>query len=444
MQEVISATKSQSERIDTALGKLPSNWEVRRLSDACRVNPDSFSIESHEGETFEYITLSTVDGGVIHCSETTPIADAPSRAKRKVKKGDVLVGTVRPKQRSHGFVTPEHDGKVCSTGFGVLRPKDELNSQYLLQEILAHRFFRQMMAYVAGSGYPAVKLSDLNKHRIALPPLDEQRKIASVLATVDAAIQKTEAVIEQAKRVKRGIKQTLFAEGAVDHQGFRETKLGKHPANWDLARFEDLISDTRYGTDNKSNTEGEGYPTLRIPNVVNRRITLDDLKHTPLSSGELERLRLEEGDLLVVRTNGNPDYVGRCATFSNQNEDFVYASYLIRMRLDESRVRPAFVREFLNSYRGRTEMSGWIRSSAGNYNLSVGAIEKFQIPVPPLEEQDAILRQFRAAEKAIQNNRGLVSRLSRVKKGLMQDLLTGRVRTDDKDIAILDEVAARG
>jgi len=142
----------------------------------------------------------------------------------------------------------------------------------------------------------------------------------------------------------------------------------------------------------------------------------------------------------VVRTNGNPDYVGQCVTFPGMDEDYVYASYLIRIRVDTDRVLPAYVREFLNSTRGRSEMSGWIRSSAGNYNLSVGAMEKFHIPVPPLEEQAEIVEKIEAIEQETEENRAYIDEMKRLKRGLMQDLLTGDVRTAGKEIDIPDEV----
>jgi type I restriction enzyme S subunit len=227
--------------------------------------------------------------------------------------------------------------------------------------------------------------------------------------------------------------QTVFRRGVRDHSSFIKTGSGEYPDQWDLVKFEDLIEDTRYGTDNKSNTNGEGYPTLRIPNVVKKRITT-----------ELERLRLEDDDLLVVRTNGNPNYVGRCATFSERDKPFVFASYLIRIRVDESRVRPAYVREFLNSQRGRSEMSGWVRSSAGNYNLSVGAINKFDVPVPSLEEQDEIIEKIDHVEETIRVNDQQYERLKRLKQGLIQDLLSGQIQTTNRNISVLPEVKNNG
>lgn len=205
--------------IETPVGEVPPDWDVKRLDEVCRINPDSFSESNWSSKTFKYISLSDVSHGKILQSQTTLIDEAPSRAQRRIKPGDVLVGTVRPKQVSHGYVSEEHGGKVCSSGFGVLRSPPEVNSVYLMEEILSHRFFRQMEAYVAGGGYPAVNIGDLKKHRIVVPPIEEQQKIASILYSVDEAIEIQDKFTKISRdddsgylqRLKHGLRQDLLS-----------------------------------------------------------------------------------------------------------------------------------------------------------------------------------------------------------------------------------------
>ncbi|ELZ08589.1 type I site-specific deoxyribonuclease subunit rmeS [Halovivax asiaticus JCM 14624] len=362
------------------------------------------------------------------------------------QKGDVILNSTGQGTLGRAQVYPDGERRAIDSHVTLLRTDDKLSPhfhRYFLESHLGQALLYSMC--VNGStGQIELSKTRLDLLPVPLPPLEEQRKIASVLYTVDRAIQKTDEIIEQLNCVKTGVVQTVFRRGTKSHDTFQTTGSGEYPDQWNLVKFENLIEDTRYGTDNKSNTDKDGYPTFRIPNIVEKRITTDDLKHTPLTDDELERLRLKEGDILVIRTNGNPNYVGRCATFSNKEEPFVFASYLFRLRVDESRVRPAFIREFLNSQRGRSEMSGWVRSSAGNYNLSVGAIERFNVPVPPLDEQDKIVERINDVERSIRVNERDRDRLQRLKQGLMQDLLSGEVRTHDTDIEIVDEVLQHG
>lgn len=361
-----------------------------------------------------------------------------------LEKDDILMALSGATTGKVSRLPAEYAPALLNQRIAKFETNDELNHYFLLFCLQSHEFQRYVDAFASGGAQDNISKYELEKITIPLPSLEEQCKIATVLYTIDQAIQKTEEVIEQASTVKSGVIQQVFRKGTKEHDSYLETKSGKIPEEWELERLGEIIEDTRYGTDTKSNTYGDGYPTLRIPNVVKRRITLDDLKYTPLEQDELERLKLEEDDILVIRTNGNPDYVGRCATFSERDEPFVFASYLIRVRVDESRVRPKYVREFLNSRRGRSEMAGWIRSSAGNYNLSVGAMEKFQVPIPSLAEQEEIVEKIEAIEKMIEINRQYRKRLERLKQGLMQDLLSGTVRTNDTNIEVPEEIAQHG
>lgn len=358
------------------------------------------------------------------------------------QKGDVILNSTGKGTLGRAQVYPDDKRRAIDSHVTLIRADGELNPffyRYFLESHLGQALLYSMC--VNGStGQIELSKNQLDLLPVPLPPVEEQRKIASVLYTLDKAIQSTEDVIDQANRLKLGVIQQVFENGIDTHEDYQKTKSGVYPQQWDLVRFEEIIEDTRYGTDNKSNSDGDGYPTLRIPNAVGKRLTLDDLKYTPLTDDELDRLRLQEDDILIIRTNGNPNYVGQCITFPGMDEDYVYASYLIRIRVDTDRVLPAYVREFLNSPRGRSEMSGWIRSSAGNYNLSVGSMEKFQIPLPPLEEQAEMVEKIDLVEQVADGNRQSLNQMKRLKRGLMQDLLTGDVRTAEKEIDIPDEV----
>lgn len=210
MQDLFTHGYFEHELIEhERLGQMPKDWKIKKIDDISEVNPDSFSADEFEGNTFDYITLSNVSKGEILKVEPIPTEEAPSRAKRIVKNGDVLIGTVRPKQKSHAKVTKKYDGMVCSTGFSVIRPKS-MNSELLAQEIFTHRFFSQMEAYVAGSGYPAVKNSDVKKIKIVVPPKEEQNKIATVLSEFDDEIVKLNEQKQNLKKIKKVLMQDLL------------------------------------------------------------------------------------------------------------------------------------------------------------------------------------------------------------------------------------------
>lgn len=209
-QKIMREGFHDHEVTDSEIGRIPSAWSVRMLEDVCNINPEGFAAEECQGEKFQYIELSSVSEGAIGKTPQIPVDEAPSRARRRVRYGDVLIGTVRPKQMSHAFVSEKHDGKVCSTGFAVARTGEDLRADYLAQEIFCHRFFRQMEAYVTGSGYPAVRNSDVGQIRVAVPPVEEQRHIAQVLYQYDVVVHKYEEYLEHLMRLKKGLMQDLL------------------------------------------------------------------------------------------------------------------------------------------------------------------------------------------------------------------------------------------
>jgi type I restriction enzyme S subunit len=130
---------------------------------------------------------------------------------------------------------------------------------------------------------------------------------------------------------------------------------------------------------------------------VEQLVNLSDLKFVPVSESDFNRLRLEDGDMLFVRTNGNPDNVGRCAVFdvcsvTNAGYDadgFIYASYLIRARLQTDRVLPLFIQHFLATPEGRRSLRARSKTSAGQFNINVEGLSSIPVPVLPLPLQKA-------------------------------------------------------
>jgi type I restriction enzyme, S subunit len=193
----------------------------------------------------------------------------------------------------------------------------------------------------------------------------------------------------------------------------------------------DFATDIRYGTSQASSERGWGNPVLRIPNVVGDQLTLNDLAYVDLRPVDVERLSLFDGDLLLVRTNGNPNYVGRSAVFRTPDErTWVYASYLIRVRLS-AEILPDYVNVFLSSELGRRELLRRVTTSAGNHNINSNSIRLLSIPVPDdKDNQQEIVDIANASRAKVEALSKKAQALEALKKSLMHDLLTGAVRVD--------------
>ncbi|MDR2697040.1 MAG: restriction endonuclease subunit S [Holophagales bacterium] len=173
------------------------SWEEVRLGDMC--NKDIMNISSDQNAEMVYIDISSIDNVTkrIVTTRIIPIKGAPSRAKQLILPKDVILSTVRPNLNAVAiYETESYIPVVASTGFCVLRCKDELDYKYLFQFCLTDTVINILTEIAKGSSYPAVINSDVYNLKIPLPPLDEQRRIATEIECQFALAEKTITAIQ--------------------------------------------------------------------------------------------------------------------------------------------------------------------------------------------------------------------------------------------------------
>jgi type I restriction enzyme S subunit len=243
---------------------------------------------------------------------------------------------------------------------------------YVFYYLLSPTGNRQILQDFRGATVGGIS-QDFPKHvEFRLPDLFEQQQTASLLRQADWLRRMRRYALE----LSGPFLQAVFLELFDDHR-----------LNWETTTLVEVTTDFSYGTSIKCGSDSSLTPVLRIPNIVGGNIDLTDLKFGALSVGEKLKLTLEKGDLLFVRTNGNPDYVGRCSVF-DLDHDFCFASYLIRARLNQDLVSPAFLAAFLRTPHGRKSMEPAIRTTAGQYNISIDGLQDVRIIVPPRSLQE--------------------------------------------------------
>ena len=184
-------------------------WEVKRLGDVADVDPDNLGSSTAPDYEFKYISLEDVDAGVLRSYSEQVFRSAPSRARRKLQKGDILVSTVRPNLKSHLLFAINAPHWVCSTGFAVVRCNENVTHPgYLFYQLFGHGVSKQIEALLTGSNYPAINSGDVRALRILFPTLNEQTAIASVLSDMDAEL----AALEQRRDKTRALKQGMMQE----------------------------------------------------------------------------------------------------------------------------------------------------------------------------------------------------------------------------------------
>lgn len=349
--------------------------------------------DEDEGTTPQIRTHNVTPHGKISLAGIKHItASERDLARYSLAVGDVVFNNTNSEEWVGKTAVFNHQGDfVYSNHMTRLRVrKDLVSPEYLaacLQSLWSMGFSKtRAKRWVSQAG---IESNTLAAFKIPLPPLPEQLRIVDVLQRAEASSQVDE---------RRGNLDQLI-KAALD-----DLVLGCDEDKW--AQLGSLV-DARYGTSVSADaTAASGVPVLRIPNVMGGEVDTTDMKYVELTQAELDRLRLTAADVLIVRSNGNPDYVGRSAPITEDvcQSVIVYASYLIRLRTDSVRLLPEYLSAFLNSAYGRAAMRNAIRTTAGQSNLSGENLAKVRLPVPDIEAQ----RRFRQLWLQVKEIRRLV------------------------------------
>ena len=173
-------------------------WTVKRLGDVI-VPCGTVDPTKEPDRLFRYVDVSGVSNETFEIVEAQTIKgrDAPSRARRQIRSGDVLFATIRPTLKRIAVVPPELDGEVCSTGYFVFRPHNGLDGKFLYYYLFTDGFLEAMEALQTGASYPAVNDAQVKDQKIAFPPLPEQKRIVAILDEAFAGIAAATANAEK-------------------------------------------------------------------------------------------------------------------------------------------------------------------------------------------------------------------------------------------------------
>ena len=333
-------------------------------------------------EEFSYVDIAGVDNEtkVIAVAKRIAGADAPSRARKVIRKDDVIVSTVRPNLNAVALVPEALDNQICSTGFSVLRPSENVLSGYLFAFTRSPFFIDALVSRTTGANYPAVNDGEVKGVPIPVPPLAEQKRIVQLLGEADE-LQKIRA--QSAGRTAELIPaffHDMFGDPATNSMG------------WPVHLAGELMEACDYGTSQKANEENEGITVLRMGNVTSTgELELGNLKTVNLEDRELEKQRLRSGDVLFNRTNSR-ELVGKTAMWDGRFEA-VAASYFIRIRFRPDAEHPQHFATFMNLPFMKRRLADIARGAVGQANINSKELRAIPVPVPPLALQEEFARR---------------------------------------------------
>ncbi len=355
------------------------------------------------------------------------------------RKDDILFGKLRPNLKKS--IKAPFAG-YCSTDILVLRCRDGIMPSFVGHVFQWERVFTLAVATAAGTKMPRTAWHDLRLFQIFNPSTEhEQARIAYVLDTIDEAIQKTEAVIAKLKQIRAGMLHDLLTYG-LDKDGklrdpiahpeqFKDSELGRIPKEWDvcsLGRISTFITKGTTPTTYGHQYVSEGIPFLRVEDLTDDGVIMAEtaLRITQEAHTFLLRSQLRAGDLLISIAGT----IGRTAVVSEAHVPCKCNQALALIRFTKGRVKSDFAKLFLAWDVGH-RLLVLDAVQLAQANLSLGQVAKCKLPVPGAAEQERIVATVDDANSVIQNETAGLEKLQLLKRGLMDDLLSGVVPVPD-------------
>ena len=393
----------------TELGEIPSDWNIMKLSEVAEIvmgqSPDSSSYnDTEDGVAFFQ--------GKTEFGRINPVVKKWCNNPTKISKPlDILISVRAPV----GDVNINNIEACIGRGLGAIRATSSSNYKYLYYAI--QKYNNQLKKASQGSTFEAINSNDLKGLKLPIPHIDEQEKIASILSTVDEQIDNVDALIEKNKELKKGLMQTLLTKG-IGHTKFKKTEIGEIPEEWKVVKLGE-VCDFKQGFQIPRSEQilecKEGYIRyLYITDFFsdNNKLFIKESR---------KYYYIEPRDIAIANTGNTCGKAFRGATG-------VLSNNMFKIFNDKNRISDNYLWSYLNSDYYWNELSKYF-NTAGQPHVGHKNMSQLKIAIPnKLIEQEKIASILSEVDKKIEEYENKKQKLEELKKGLMQQLLTGMIR----------------
>lgn len=276
------------------------------------------------------------------------------------------------------------------------------------------------------------RLADLE---LLFPPVGEQRKIATILSSVDDAIEATQAVIEQLQVVKKAMMAELLTRGLPGrHTRFKMTEIGEVPEEWEVVALSSVGHLQTGLAKGKAVEGGVELPYLRVANVQDGHVDLSEVKTIRVDERSVERYRLRAGDVLFTE-GGDADKLGRGCVWRGQIDPCLHQNHVFAVRTQPERLMPEFLSYWAASPRGKAYFLDCAKQTTNLASINSTQLKALPVPLPDAGEQVAIVDALQTLEARLAAERAVAQGATAVKTTLMSVLLTGEVRVKPDEAA---------
>ena len=413
----------------TELGEIPSEWHIEVLGECSNVTKlAGFEFTEYieyidDGEIIALRALN-LKNGKLNLEDIKKIDKKVSESltRSKLYINDVLfsyVGTV-----GEVALIEENDKFHLAPNVAKLTFNDSVVPKFALQYLMSSNMRNEINRYVTTTSQPALSMENIRKLKIIVPKKEEQEKISFILSTVDEQIDNVDALIEKNKELKKGLMQTLFTKG-IGHTKFKNTEIGEIPEEWDVKKIGDICEvkgGKRLPKGYQLEDEDNAFPYIRVADMYMGGIRQDDIKYVPKDIVDKIKNYKISKDNLFISVAGTLGIVGQVPYELDGANLTENADKLCNIQINK-----LYLMKVLQSNIVQSIIEAEQTKSA-QPKLALTRIKEFLIPVPSDIEQVKIASILMEVDEKIGQYKNKKQKLEELKKGLMQQLLTGMIR----------------
>jgi type I restriction enzyme S subunit len=330
------------------------------------------------------------------------------------------------------YVSEQLEGVLCGYHLALIRTdKQKLSGGFLSHLLSLDSIQRRFYRLANGSTRFGLTAESINKAELTIPPLPEQKKIASILTSVDEVIENTQKQIDKLQDLKKATMNELLTKG-IGHTEFKDSELGRIPKSWEVVPIDECLEHFQNGfAFSSSGYQEAGIPIISIVNIsLDGKFKFDTKKEKKWSPSELEKLQryqVKNNDLIIAMTDVTPNMaiIGRGAVVNRKLVSLL--NQRVGLLKPKERVLSKYLAYVFNGQYWRK--SAQLSSSLGaQANLGTADILRLRVLLPPIEEQKTICAILSSLDEMSDVKNKRISQTQSLKKSLMQDLLTGKVR----------------
>ncbi len=371
---------------------------MRPLKRIAALNPEVLPEDTDPEWTFPYVDIGNVtfEAGITG-TELVRFADAPSRARRRVRNGDTIVSTVRTYLRAIAPVWNQPDDLIVSTGFAVIRARPPMDAGYLSWALRSNTFVESVVANSVGVSYPAIAPSVLGSLPVPAPPPAKQHAIADFLeretAKIDALIATQERLIALLDEKRQATITHAVTKGLDPNAPMKESGVplvGLIPQSWQVVRLRHLANvQNGIALGRKTESITSEVPYLRVANVQDGYLDLSEVKTIPVTHEEMRRHALKAGDVLM-NEGGDKDKLGRGAIWRGEVSPCIHQNHVFAVR--PHGVEPEWLTTITGSNYAKCFFDSRGKQTTNLASISSSNLQELPVIMPPYQERHLILQ----------------------------------------------------